>query len=170
MIAMRCARPMHSGVRIAAFNGASHPAHVAPLRRGRPREGQLPECGVVEVKPLDDDAWLTAAGDQVARYRGRYRLVLVTNARDFVLVGGDAAGWPVKLEALRLAESADDFQHRLERPRTFARDVGAGLGEYLTRALSHRAALVEPKDLARRVALILLLAGTSLGQVGPSDS
>ena len=35
-----------------------------------------------------------------------------------------------------------------ESPRAFARDVGAGLGEYLARALSHRAALAEPKDLA----------------------
>ena len=30
----------------------------------------------------------------------------------------------------------------------FAREVGAALGEYLSRALSHRAALAEPKDLA----------------------
>ena len=36
----------------------------------------------------------------------------------------------------------------METPRAFARDVGAGLGEYLCRALSHRAALTEPKDLA----------------------
>ena len=36
----------------------------------------------------------------------------------------------------------------MERPRAFARDVGAGLGEYLARALSHQATLAEPKDLA----------------------
>ena len=72
----------------------------------------------------------------------------VTNARDFVLVGEDAAGRPAKLEAFRLADSADDFHRRLEEPRAFARKVGAGLGEYLCRALSHRAALAEPKDLA----------------------
>ena len=35
-----------------------------------------------------------------------------------------------------------------QTPRTFARAVGTGLGEYLCRALSHRAALAEPKDLA----------------------
>ena len=35
-----------------------------------------------------------------------------------------------------------------KRPAAFARDIGAGLGEYLCRALSHRAALTEPKDLA----------------------
>ncbi len=94
------------------------------------------------------DAWLTAAGDQISRYWNRYRLVLVTNARDFVLVGEDAAGRPAKLETFRLADSADDFHRRLEEPRAFARKVGAGLGEYLCRALSHRAALTDPKDLA----------------------
>ena len=74
--------------------------------------------------------------------------MLVTNLRDFVLVGEDAAGRTAKLETFRLAKSADDFQRGLEKPRAFAREVGAGLGEYLSRALSHRAALAEPKDLA----------------------
>ena len=54
----------------------------------------MPERGVVEVKAAGDDAWLTAAGDQVSRYWGRYRLVLVTNTRDFVLVGEDATDRP----------------------------------------------------------------------------
>ena len=109
---------------------------------------RTPERGVVEVKPAEDDAWLTAAGDQVSRYWGRYRPVLVTNARDFVLVSEDGAGRPTKLETFRLAESADAFWRRVEKPRAFARDVGAGIGEYLARALSHRATLAEPKDLA----------------------
>ena len=135
-----------------ADQGAGHPDFglygAKQVQRGRPREGQAPEHGVVEVKSAGDDAWLTAAGDQVSRYWNRYRLVLVTNARDFVLVGEDAAGRPAKLETFRLADSADDFHRRLEEPRAFARKVGAGLGEYLCRALSHRAALAEPKDLA----------------------
>ena len=92
--------------------------------------------------------WLTAAGGQASRYWERYRLVLVTNARDFVLVGEDADGKPATLETFRLAGSGDEFLHRLEKPRAFARAAGASLGEYLARALSHRAALAEPKDLA----------------------
>ena len=135
-----------------ADHGAGHPdfgLYGAPqVQQGRPREGQVPERGVVEVKAAGDDAWLTAAGDQVSRYWGRYRLVLVTNTRDFVLVGEDAAGRPTKLETFRLAADAETFARRLGKPRAFAREVGAGLGEYLTRALSHRAALAEPKDLA----------------------
>ena len=135
-----------------ADQGAGHPDYALytakQVQKGRPRDGQVPERGVVEVKGVGDDAWLTANSDQVSRYWGRYRLVLVTNLRDFVLVGADASGDPAKLETFRLAENADDFWRRLEKPRAFARDVGAGLGEYLCRALSHRAALVEPKDLA----------------------
>ena len=135
-----------------ADQGAGHPDFglyaAKQVQRGRPREGQIPERGVVEVKAADDDAWLTAVGDQVSRYWGRYRLVLVTNTRDFVLVGEDAAGRPTKLETFRLADSPDDFRRKLEKPRAFANSAGAGLGEYLARALSHRAALAEPKDLA----------------------
>ena len=135
-----------------ADQGAGHPDFglyaAKQVQQGRPREGQVPERGVVEVKAAGDDAWLTAAGDQVSRYWGRYRLVLVTNTRDFVLVGEDATDRPTKLETFRLADDAGTFVRRLETPRAFAREVGAGLGEYLTRALSHRAALAEPKDLA----------------------
>ena len=135
-----------------ADQGAGHPDFglyaAKQVQKGQPREGQIPECGVVEVKSAGDDAWLTAAGDQVSRYWNRYRLMLVTNTRDFVLVGEDADGRPAKLETFRLAEDAEDFGRRLEHPRTFTQEIGAGLGEYLSRALSHRAALTEPKDLA----------------------
>ena len=135
-----------------ADQGAGHPDFAFytanQVQRGRPRAGQLPERGVVEVKGAGDDAWLTAQSDQVSRYLGRYRLVLVTNLHDFMLVGEDGEGRPVKLETFRLAENADDFLSRLEKPRAFAREVGAGLGEYLARALSHRTALTEPRDLA----------------------
>ena len=135
-----------------AEQGAGHPDlglyAAKQLQKGTPRKDQMPECGVVEVKPVGDDAWLTAEGDQVSKYWNKYRLVLVTNTRDFVLLGQDEAGRPAKLETFRLAQSAEEFESRLEKPRAFANKVGAGLGEYLSRTLSHRATLVEPKDLA----------------------
>ena len=135
-----------------ADQGAGHPDFglyaAKQVQKGQPKQGQVPEGGVVEVKAADDDAWLTAASDQVSRYWERYRLVLVTNTRDFVLVGEDASGRPVKLETFRLAANAEEFAQRLESPRAFASEVGAGLGEYLCRALAHRARLAEPRDLA----------------------
>ena len=145
-------RPKVFCVQELADQGAGHPDFglyaAKQVQRGAPREAQTPERGVVEVKSPADDAWLTAEGRQASRYWGRYRLVLVTNARDFVLVGEDASGNPTTLETLRLASTEGEFLSRLEKPHAFARDAGASLGEYLARALSHRAALTEPKDLA----------------------
>ena len=135
-----------------ANQGAGHPDFglygARQLQRGAPREGQIPERGVVEVKGANDDAWLTATSDQVSRYWERYRLVLVTNLRHFVLVGEDSAGRPSKLESFQLAASAEALWRGLDTPQAFARTAGAGLGEYLARALCHLAALAEPKDLA----------------------
>ena len=135
-----------------AQQGAGHPDlglyGARQVQRGKRREGQAPEGGVVEVKPAGDDAWLTAESSQVSQYWGRYRLVLVTNTRDFVLLGEDGTGQPVRLETFQLADTAQAFESRLETPRAFAQDTAPGLVEYLCRALSHRASLSEPKDLA----------------------
>ena len=135
-----------------AQQGAGHPDFglygAKQVQKGQPREGQLPERGVVEVKSASDDAWLTADSEQVSKYWNKYRLVLATNTRDFVLLGEDATGQPVKLETFQIAESAEAFESRLEKPRSFARDVGPGLGEYLCRALTQQASIAEPKDLA----------------------
>ena len=145
-------RPKVFAISGLAAQGAGHPDFGLysgkQIQKGKPREGQSPERGVIEVKSAADDAWLTAESDQVSKYWERYRLVLVTNTRDFVLLGEDASGKPAKLETFRLADSAEAFEDRLGKPRAFAREVGAGLGEYLSRALSHRATLVEPKDVA----------------------
>ena len=135
-----------------AEQGAGHPdfglyaSHQ--VKSGKPSKGQAPERGVVEVKPVDDDAWLTASGEQVSKYWDKYRLVLVTNTRDFVLLGENSAGLPTNLETFRLAETSEEFELRLEKPRALARELGAGLGEYLCRALSHSASITEPRDLA----------------------
>ena len=135
-----------------ADQGVGHPDFglytTQQVQKGKPKSGQKPERGVIEVKPIANDAWLTAASDQVAGYWQGYRQVLVTNARDFVFVGEDAAGHPVRLESLRLSDSSAQFDAKLEHPRAFANEVGPGLGEYLTRVLSHAASLAEPKDVA----------------------
>ena len=149
-------RPRVSCVSQLAQQGAGHPDFglyaARQVSKGQPKQGQTPEAGVVEVKPASDDAWRTADSAQVSGYWERYRLVLVTNTRDFVLLGEDSQGQPVKLETLRLADSAADFEAKLQHPRAFANSVGPALAEYLGRALSHRATLAEPRDLARLLA------------------
>ena len=111
-----------------AEQGAGHPDFglytAGQVQKGRPREGQMPERGVVEVKAARDDAWLTADGSQVSSYWGRCRLVLVTNTSDFVLVGEGSWGEPVTLESYSLADTAEQFESRLEKPgRTRGRSV-----------------------------------------------
>ena len=132
--------------------GAGHPDLYLytekRMQKGRPRKGQAPDRGVVEVKAPGDDTQAQAVRDQVSRYWQRYRLVLVTNHREFELVGQDSSGEEVTLETFRLADSEETFDQALEKPRAFANEIGAGLSEYLCRALSHKAALTEPKDLA----------------------
>ena len=135
-----------------ADQGSGHPDFglyaAKQVQKGQPRKGQIPERGVVEVKSAREDTQTGIVRDQVRRYWDRYRLVLVTNLREFALVGPDPDGRETTLESFCLAESADDLHRKLEKPRVFAREVGPGLGEYLSRALSHRAAIAEPKDLA----------------------
>ncbi len=135
-----------------ADQGAGHPDFglyaAKQVRKGLPRKDQIPERGVVEVKSPGEDTLAPGVRDQVARYRNRYRLVLVTNLREFVLAGLDEAGGEATLERFCLADSETEFYGRLEKPRAFAREVGPRLGEYLRRVLSHRATLTEPGDLA----------------------
>ena len=137
-----------------AHLGAGHPDFglyaAKQVQKGQPKKGQgpLPECGVVEVKSADDDAWLTANTAQVSKYWELYRLVLVTNTRDFVLLGEDGQGNPAKLETFRLASSNDEFKTKLQHSKAFANAAGPALSEYLGRALAHRATLSEPRDLA----------------------
>jgi len=108
----------------------------------------LPDRGAIEVKSTGDDAWLTADSPQVTRYWERYGHVLVTNYRDFVAVGRDAQGKPVKLETYRLADSEATFWTAAAQPRKTAGLHGERFIEYLKRVLLHAAPLNSPRDVA----------------------
>jgi len=113
-----------------------------------PLPGSLPARGVVEAKPVADSAWLTAEGEQVTKYWNRYGQVLVTNYRDFLLVGRDPEGRQVKLESYSLAKTPDEFWAQAAHPRKMAEEHGERLIEYLKRAMLHSAPLTDPKDVA----------------------
>ncbi|MBM4276232.1 MAG: DNA methyltransferase, partial [Deltaproteobacteria bacterium] len=104
--------------------------------------------GVIEVKPTSKDAWFTADGEQVSRYWGKYRQVLVTNLRDFLLVGQDAEGNQVKLEAYRLALGEKEFWKEAAHPRRLAAAHGERFIEYLKRVMLQAAPLAAPKEVA----------------------
>ena len=58
-----------------------------------------PERGVVEVDDIPADLSVKLGSTQVLRYLDAYGLVLVTNFRDFVLLGRDARGQPERRES-----------------------------------------------------------------------
>ncbi len=113
-----------------------------------PIQGQNPARGVIEVKPTKDDAWLVAGSRQVSKYWGKYRQVLVTNYRDFVLLGVGSDGKAAKLESFRLAASEADFWAAAAQPRKTAGVLGERFAEYLKRVMLHAAPLTDPKDVA----------------------
>lgn len=57
-------------------------------------EGRPPERGVVEVDDIDTDIAVKRGSKQVRDYLAAYGLVLVTNYRDFMLLGRDGGGKP----------------------------------------------------------------------------
>lgn len=132
--------------------GAGHPDFglfaANQVQKREPRKGQMPERGVIEMKGVADETWLTAKTGQVSKYFGAYRLVIVTNIRDFLIIGEGPNGQPVKLEGFRLAPDAKAFWDLVATPKKSAEHIGRAFGEYLKRALTQSVALREPKDVA----------------------
>jgi hypothetical protein len=118
------------------------------VQKGEPKKGQSPERGVIEMKSVKDDAWLTADSKQVSKYWGAYRLVIVTNLRDFLILGENENGQLARLETFRLAKSEVEFWELVAAPQKSAKQFGRAFVEYLRRALTQSVALREPKDVA----------------------
>jgi Type ISP C-terminal specificity domain/N-6 DNA Methylase len=114
----------------------------------QPKEGQLPSRGAMEVKPPSEDGVKVALSEQVTRYVTRYRQVLVTNLRQFALVGLDADGRPTILEKYELADSEAEFWKMTVRPKACETAYGPRLMEYLRRVMLHAAPLAGPEDVA----------------------
>jgi hypothetical protein len=121
---------------------------LAAAASANPFEVQTPARGVIEAKPPTLDVTRVAESDQVERYWKRYGMVLVTNFRDFLIIGKDLDGRPRPLESFSLADSATEFWQLAEHPRKAAAEHGERLLEYLRRALLHNAPLAEPRDVA----------------------
>ena len=69
----------------------------------------MPSRGCIEVKSTGEDVENVARGQQVMRYVNRYKQVLVTNYRDFVLVGVDHEGKVTNRESFSLAPNENEF-------------------------------------------------------------
>jgi hypothetical protein len=114
-----------------------------------PLEGQLPARGCFEVKSPGEDVLAVAKGEQVRRYLNKYRQVLLTNYRDFILVGLDRDGNLEIRERFTLAANEADFWNLAAHPQAAANELlGERFVEYLKRVMLHAAPLALPKDVA----------------------
>lgn len=108
----------------------------------------LPARGVIEAKGTGDDAYLIAEGKQVSKYWEKYHQVLVTNLRDFVLVGEDSLGKQRKLESFRLAENETEFWVAASTPQKTAQELGDRFTDYLKRVMLQSATVTDPQEVA----------------------
>ena len=113
-----------------------------------PLAGQLPARGALEVKPVETDVRVIAKSEQVRRYLEKYRQVLVTSYREFVLVGYDADGQVHLLESYSIAATEIGFWTQATMPRKAAGENGERLREFLKRCLLRQSQIASPQDLA----------------------
>ena len=112
------------------------------------REGQLPARGAIEVKSTGEEVKNIAASEQVMRYVNRYKQVLVTNLRDFVLVGVDHEGKVTNRESFSLAPNEKEFWRAASHHSATSQQQGERFIEYLKRVMLHAAPLALPRDVA----------------------
>ncbi len=113
-----------------------------------PPQPTNPERGVIEIKGTGDDAWVIAETRQISNYWRQYCQVLVTNYRDFVLIGQDSNNEPIILETYRLAKDEAEFWQEVKKPKQFAQEQEEQFTEYLRRVMLQSASIATPKDLA----------------------
>ncbi|MBK9215672.1 MAG: N-6 DNA methylase [Chloracidobacterium sp.] len=111
-------------------------------------EGQLPERGAVEVKSTSEEVDFTADSIQVGKYLAKYRQVLVTNYRDFLLISLDESRQPQKLERFSLAEDETAFWEKADGHRAITDTENERFVDFLKRVMLYRAALAKPEDVA----------------------
>jgi hypothetical protein len=110
--------------------------------------GRPPERGVIEVDDIPADLSIKRGSEQVRRYLDRYGLVLVTNYRDFVLLGRDAAGRPEVRERFDFGCRDADAFFALARAQRHPPGLASRFAEFLERTLLHQAPLARPEDVA----------------------
>src|SRR6266478_7564623 len=118
------------------------------VQNGEPRPGQIPERGVIEVKGLAEHTWQTADTAQATKYFGHYRLVLITNYREFRLIGEGPDNKAVELDKYTLAEDEARFWEMTKKPSDAAERHATHFAEFVRRVLMTAAPLVKAGDIA----------------------
>ena len=110
-----------------------------------------PARGVIEVKSPAEAVNDTATSQQISKYWSRYQLVLVTNLRDWLLIG-ERGGQRVTLERFTLAADEAGFWALAAHPVKAQATLGEAFEDFLARVLQQNAPLADPKDLAALLA------------------
>jgi hypothetical protein len=115
----------------------------------KPRDSQLPERGCAEIKSTKDDVLKIAENEQVAKYLNHYGAVLVTNYRDFLLIGKDAGGKAEHLERFSFADTEGEFWREVRADASaFAARFEKSFDEFIKRVFLHAVPLTKPEDVA----------------------
>ncbi|AMU96606.1 hypothetical protein AOA14_18570 [Sphingopyxis terrae subsp. terrae NBRC 15098] len=125
--------------------------------------GVAPERGVVEADDVDAGLVVKRSSAQVTNYLAAYGLVLITNYRDFELLERDPdGGAPIVVEHFSFDLSPELFFTWARAPRRETDTaLAVSFAEFLLRALTRRAPLAEPVDVA---ALLASYAREALGR------
>ncbi len=108
--------------------------------------GQLPARGAIECKKPADDLLAVADSPQVSRYWTAHSQVLVTNYREFLLLGRDDADNRVRYEHFKLVDSEKEFWSK--DAATIVAELGDPFVDFLKRCLLRPAPIAEPKAVA----------------------
>jgi hypothetical protein len=111
-----------------------------------------PARGVIEVKSVAEPVDITTSSPQIDKYWKRYKLVLVTNLRDWQLIG-ERKGRRVALERYTLAlDEASFWRDMAGHPVNAEQAHGTAFVDFLQRVLQHSAPLADPQALASLLA------------------
>lgn len=140
---------------LANRRGAGHPDFGLFSQEQLPRGGAgewtealaIPERGVVEAKGIEADLQDIVGSVQVRNYLASYGLVLVTNFRDFILVGRNLQNALEVRERFSFGTEAHGFFELAASGRRPA-GLATRFQEFFERVLLHQAPLREPRDIA----------------------
>ncbi len=111
-------------------------------------KGQLPERGAIEIKGTKDEVRIIADTKQVNDYLHKYRQVLVTNYRDFLLVRLGENNAKEYLEGFSIGENETDFWQIADNPAEFSESEQERFAEFLKRVMLSNAPVTKPEDVA----------------------
>ena len=111
-------------------------------------EGRPPDRGVVEVDDIPAPLSVKLGSRQVADYLGQYGLVLVTNYREFILLGRDGRGQREVRERFDFGCADADAFFALAAGTRRPPGLATRFAEFLERVLQHQAPLAEPQAVA----------------------